>query len=206
MSSTFLRPFLLCVLLSLPSAASANIIFADDFNDNTPSIDSPVPIGWQITNGGSVDILGECNSQVLNNVLPGNGCYVDLDGGTGVNGLLTKSLDLAVGHTYTAYFSLAGNQTNLFLDTVYVQFGTATATFEIQPFDDFTPFSLAFTPTTSGTYALAYLNSNLDDYGALLNNVLVDQVPAPLPLFGTATVFGFSRRLRQRVLRGRSRR
>jgi hypothetical protein len=214
MSSSFLRHALLCTLLALPSAASATIIFSDDFSANTPSHDHPVPLGWQITNGGTVDILGQCNSVVLEDLLPGNNCYVDLDGNadptapTAKNGLLTKSLFLPVGHIYTAYFSLARNDEDPFGNTVYVNFGTANSDFYLESDNDpsksgFKPYSITFVPASSGTYNLTFMNSNIDDFGGLLDNVIVEQVPAPLPVLGTVSVFGLSRRLRARVRQAR---
>ena len=199
MHSTFLRSLLLCGFLGLGSAANAATIFSDDFTANVPSLDNPTPFGWTIQNAGSVDIIGECSSIVLNDWLPGNTCYIDLDGGTGANGLLTKSLFLSTGHTYTAYFDLAGNQNFPFVDTVTADFAGVKQEFLIEPFVDFSTFQLTFAPVVEGTYTLSFINSNLDDYGALLANVRINQVPAPLPLFGTATMLGFSRRLRARL-------
>jgi hypothetical protein len=199
MQSTFLRSLLLCGFLGLGSAANAALIFNDTFSANVPSLDSPVPLGWAINNGGSVDIIGTCSSVELNDWLPGNTCYIDLDGGTGVNGLLTKNLDLAIGHTYTAYFDLAGNQNYPFVDTVKTDFGGVQQEFEIQPFDEFLTYQLSFTPVVAGTYSLSFMNSNIDDYGALVDNVRVLQVPGPLPVVGVATMLGVSRRLRARL-------
>jgi hypothetical protein len=199
MRSTFLRSLLLCGFLGLGSTANAATIFSEDFTANVPSLDNPVPFGWTIQNTGSVDIIGECSSIVLNDWLPGNTCYIDLDGGTGANGLLTKTWFLTTGHTYTAYFDLAGNQNFPFADTVTANFAGVKQNFLIQPFVDFDTYQLSFTPAVAGTYSLSFINSNLDDYGALLDNVRINQVPGPLPLFGAATMLGFSRRLRARL-------
>jgi hypothetical protein len=209
MLSIFARPFLLCALFAIPSAATAATIFSDDFSANTPAFDSPAPLGWQITNGGRLDILGECNSISLEDLLPGNNCYIDLDGNpdpilpTVKNALLVKALYLPAGHAYTAYFSLAGNQTLPFPDTIYVDFGTISRSFSVDWEADFSQYSISFVPPTNGTYNLSFINSNIDGAGALLDNVVVDQVPGPLPILGAATAFGFSRRLRARLRRSR---
>ena len=167
---------------------------------------SDLPFGWTIANGdkgGSVDIWGSCNSRVVDDLLPGNNCYVDLDGGTGVNGLLTRSFSLPAGHSYTVFFDLAGNNRDWpFLDTVTTTFGSAQRSDEIPPDDTFATFQLSFSPAISGIYSLSFINSNVDGYGALLDNVRLQQVPGPLPLFGAAAAFGVSRRLRNRC-RGR---
>ena len=183
----------------MASAAHAGIFFADDFSANTPSFDHPVPLGWSIGNAGSIDLLGTCGPTSLDDVLTGNNCYIDLDGGSSVNGLLTKSLPLVTGHSYVASFQLAGNQFYPFGDSVTVTFGTSETTKFIEPFDDFITFDLKFTPTINGIYDLTFINSNIDDRGALLDNIFISQVPAPLPLFGVAAVFGLSRNLRSRI-------
>jgi hypothetical protein len=209
MPSKFISPFLLCAALAFPSLAKSGVVFSDDFSANTPAFDSPAPVGWQIANGGHLDILGECNSVILEDLLPGNNCYIDLDGNPdailpgGKNALLVKSFYLPVGHTYTAYFSLAGNQVLPFPDTVYVNFGTSSFDFFLDWEADFSQYSIHFTPPATGIYNLSFLNSNIDGSGALLDNVILNQVPGPLPFLGAATALGFSRRLRARLRRNR---
>lgn len=199
MRRTFARFLLLSGLITMASASYAGVIFADDFSSNIPSLNNPDPLGWSIGNGGSIDILGTCGSTSLDDVLPGNNCYIDLDGGTPVNGLLTKSLLLETGHSYIVSFQLAGNQFVPFGDSVSVTFGTSKTTQFIAPFDDFKTFDLTFTPSNNGTYDLTFINSNVDDSGALLDNIFITQVPAPLPLLGAGVAFRFSRNLRSRI-------
>lgn len=216
MISSFFRSLLLFGCLAVGPAAQAAILFSDDFSANTPAAKT-LPFGWSIANGGSIDILGQCNSRIFDDLLPGNTCYIDLDGGTGVNGVLTKSLFLPAGHTYTALFDLAGNNRPWppsdptspppdpgdigvwpFPDVVAATFGSTQQDFELAPDDNFATFQLSFTPVASGTYTLSFVNSNIDGYGALLDNIRIQQVPGPLPLFGAAAAFGVSRRLRGR--------
>ena len=199
MRHQFRRFLFLSGLITMASAAHAGVFFVDDFSANTPSLDNPVPLGWSIGNAGSIDILGTCGSSSLDDVLIGNNCYIDLDGGSPVNGLLTKSLPLVTGHSYIASFQLAGNQFVPFGDSVTVTFGTSETTEFIAPFDDFQTFDLTFTPTVSGIYDLSFINSNVDDSGAVLDNIFISQVPAPLPLLGAGVAFGFSRNLRSRI-------
>jgi len=198
MRSSLFRSFLLFGCLALGTGAQAAIIFSDNFSDNTPGMNR-TPLGWTIANTGSVDILGTCDGTTLNDLLPGNNCYIDLEGDLGINGLLTKTLFLPAGHTYTAFFDLAGNNEDWpFPDTVTVNFGDSSSDVFLGPDAPFSTYSLTYSPAVSGNYNLSFINSNIDGYGALLDNVRVQQVPGPLPFLGAGVALGFSRRLRAR--------
>jgi hypothetical protein len=201
MRLSFPRSLFLCSFLALAPATQAAEIFFDDFSSNTPGLNS-TPSGWTIANSGAVDILGDCSSQVLDDRLPGNNCYIHLEGDVSIvpveNGLLTKTLWLPSGHSYTAYYDLAGNNIEdwPFGDSVDISFGTSTASVYLNPEAPFSTYSISFVPSLSGEYSLSFINSNIDGYGALLDNVRLEQVPGPLPLFGVSVALGLSRRLR----------
>ncbi|MBM5815906.1 MAG: pyruvate-binding protein [Cyanobacteria bacterium K_Offshore_surface_m2_239] len=201
MHSSFFRSMLLCGVLTFGSGVKAALIFYDDFSGNTPGVDR-TPLGWTIASTGGVDIIGTCNSVELDDLLPGNNCYIDLTSDVGPpssfgsNGLLSKSLFLPAEYTYIASFVLGGNNVNPFVDNVTVGFGTSIKEITVNTDDSFSPYSISFTPTISDFYTLSFLNSNVDYYGALLDNVRVEQVPGPLPLLGIGTAYAFSRRLR----------
>lgn len=181
------------------------MIFSDTFDANLGSGD-PVPTGWTIENGGDVDIVGACNGGIYD-FLPGNGCYIDLDGNV-TPGLLTKNVSLQGGIPALLEFGLAGSQRGD-VNTVSVLFGSASRIIATQSEDPFTLFDLAFTPPTTGDYVISFLNDGNDQLGALLDNVRVSQgasvpqspssVPAPLPLLGAGAAWGYARRLRMRV-------
>jgi hypothetical protein len=79
---------LLASVVTAAALSGAIVISSDDFGGNTVGLSS-TPLGWTIENSGDVDILGECpGGSSLVDLLPGNGCYIDLDG-NGVPGLLT---------------------------------------------------------------------------------------------------------------------
>jgi hypothetical protein len=205
----FLRSLLLSGALAITPAAHAGIIFSDSFTSFTSS-DPPLPVGWTIENGGSINILGTCGGYSFETIpdfqTGADNCFIDLDGNVPPfdepnpiqPGLLTKQLDLIATHIYKASFDLAGNQVNPFSDRVYVNFGTTSEDFLIGGYDDFTAFEVFFTPSTSGPYLLSFQNSNIDAFGALLDNVVVTDtsVPAPLPLLGAGAAFSYHRRLR----------
>lgn len=183
-------------------------MFVDDFNANSPNLNA-VPQGWSIGNGGYVDIIGHCSGITYYNVLPGNGCYIDLDGSSGQPGQLTRSLPLKGGRSYQLRFRLAGSQNpSSPSDTVKVDFGTETQAFTLADTDPFSFHAFSFNPLTNGSYAMSFLNLGVSDmYGILLDDVSVTDsqardhtdLPAPLPLLGAGTAYGFSRRLRRRI-------
>ncbi len=174
-----------------------------------------LPPSWSIGNNGWVEILGECEFYQSTNLLPGNNCYIDLDGNLPEDlevdppslfqpGLLQTSFFLQRGYSYEASFELAGNQSLPFGDTVDVSFGSVQNTIFVDPYSDFTLYSILFEPITSGEYTLSFLNSNVDAFGALLDDVVVTQTPAPLPVLGFGAVLACSRRLRQKMIERRT--
>lgn len=213
MRTLFLSSLVCFGLFAVAPAAHANVIFADDFSIIPPSrgLDPVSPPGWTIENTGFVEVLGRCGMNVLEDLLPGNDCYIDLDGNrledldffASPPGLLTTFLPMTAGYAYTLQFDLAGNQVVPFGDGVHITFGTQKHYIFRQPFEDFKTFTYTFTPATTDAYELSFVNTNVDAYGALLDNVVVSGVPAPLPLFGAAAAFGYSRHLRRRIQRGR---
>jgi hypothetical protein len=203
MRSLFFRSLLLVGGIALGSGAKSGIIFSDDFSGNTPGVNS-TPQGWTIANAGGVDILGTCNSIELDDLIPGNNCYIDLTsdvgppGEFGSNGLLTRTLFLATGHSYIASFDLGGNNVNPFTDTVTIGFGGSVKEVTLNYDDQFVTSSIVFSPGSSGLYDLSFINSNIDYHGALLDNIRVEQVPGPLPFLGVGSAFAFRGRLRSR--------
>ncbi|MFN9546551.1 MAG: tandem-95 repeat protein, partial [Cyanobacteriota bacterium] len=163
------------------------VIFSDNFDLNS-SAPNQVPSGWSIKNGGTVDVCGPGYFDFL----PGNGRYIDLDGGSSRSGLLSRSVELNAGSTYTLAFSLAGNQRGS-VESVDVNFGTATQAITVNSCDLFTRYTLNFTPGTTGSYDLSFLNQGGDNMGALLDRVEVRLAPSPSTAYNfTEADFGFS--------------
>ena len=156
-------------------SAQAVPIFADNFDADATGLNQ-APTGWTVSSG-TVDVVGNG----VDDRVPGNGVYIDLDGTTSLAGLLTSpSLNLTAGLTYTATFDLAGSQLGS-TETGVVTFGSQSLNYSLASAAPFTTFSLSFTPSTSGAYALSFHNDGGDDVGALLDNVVVNQVTVPVP-------------------------
>jgi hypothetical protein len=217
MRSSLLRSLCLCGFLALSAGANASIIFSDDFSRIPASrgMFATLPPSWSIGNNGWVEILGDCQFYQSTDLLPGNNCYIDLDGNLPEDlaadppnlfqtGLLQASFFLQTGFTYEASFELAGNQVVPFGDTVDARFGDIQKSIFVDPYSDFTLYSILFEPITSGEYSLSFLNSNVDAFGALLDDVVVTQTPAPLPVLGFGAVLACSRRLRQKMIQRRT--
>ncbi|MEI8385529.1 MAG: PEP-CTERM sorting domain-containing protein [Nitrosomonadaceae bacterium] len=159
-------------------SAQAAPIFSDNFDsyaaDQLNWI-APGPSGWTVTGGGTVDIIGTGGAY---DFLPGNGSYVDLDGSTNNSGLLTHTVSLLAGHTYSLSFDLAGSHRGS-SETVDVKFGTTAASFTLASNDGFSLHTMNFTAISTGLYSFDYQNLGGDNVGALLDNVAVTSVPEP---------------------------
>jgi hypothetical protein len=182
--------------------AQAQTLFSDNFDLNFPGLNR-TPTGWTKGNSGKVDITGTCGSSSLFDLLPGNGCYIDLDGSTRSPGLLTRSFNLFAGTTYGLDFDLAGSQRGS-SEVVDVIFGDALKQFTVASDEGFSSRSLAFTPSSDGVYSISFLNQGGDNVGALLDNVTirsapVSDVPGPLPILGAGAAWSFSRKLKRQL-------
>jgi hypothetical protein len=164
--------------------AAPSVLFSDNFNSETPGFDH-TPSQWTVSDG-TVDIIGDGTSWAW---LPvGNGYYVDLDGTTVAPGVMTTgiSFDLLPGFTYKLTFDLAGNQglgnhwTASASDTVRVSIGSMQWDYTVLKLDPLTTYTVAFGVAAPVTTYLSFVNlTNLDQQGALLDNVLLTVVPAP---------------------------
>ncbi len=176
---TFRHALIALAAAATTAGAQAAVIFSDNFDGNTTGL-SKTPSGWTVTNG-TVDIIG--TSPTSFDLLPGNGAYIDLDGSSGNAGELSISLNLTAGVSYTASYFLAGNRRGG-NDTVTVTFGSASQSHTLAATTGFTPFSLDFTPLTTGSYTLMFANAGGDNVGLLLDRVTVrsadvNDVPTP---------------------------
>jgi len=176
-----LRPLALAAALLGTVNAHALTIFSDNFNGDAPQLNRTTFVGGWAVSDGAVDLIGAG----FFDLHPGNGNYVDLDGSTSNAGVFSKTLTLAAGVTYSASFVLAGSARGD-SNTVDVAFGTSTAAYTRASSDPFAVAApISFTPGTSGNYTLSFANQGGDNLGAILDNVSVESIGAPIPEPGT---------------------
>ncbi len=164
------------LLLGSSLTHAASPIFSDDFNSYPADQFNwapPALSGWTVSPNGTVDIHGAGG---VFDLIPGNGSYVDLDGTTSSSGLFSNNVNLVGGTTYTLSFDLAGSHRGS-AETVNVNFGSTATSNLLNSDDPFLTLTLNFTPGSSGSYSLSYLNVGGDNIGALLDNVSVSAIP-----------------------------
>lgn len=193
--SNTLRAAVCAGLLAGGAAVQAATIFSDDFEGTTAG-QNLTPAGWMVTDG-TVDTVGPGYFAYL---CRGTGTCIDLDGSTNNAGVLSRTLSLLAGVEYTAFYDLAGSSRGG-IEIVDVSFGTSTATHTLASADNYSTWSLGFTPVANGNYLLSFANRGGDNMGAILDNVSVSAVPEPstavLALAGLLGLAGMARR-RQR--------
>jgi hypothetical protein len=180
------------------SAAANTILFADDFDAEAGSGDGPSGQSgldydgfqkWTVS-AGTVDIIldGDFATPCAD-----SGKCVDLDGSASDAGILTSSLLSFDPGVYTLEFKLGGVSTAftsgsakadnivdvsigaLFSDTYTIEWGAAFQTFTVD-----------ITVASATSASLVFDNRGGDNFGAMLDDVAVLNVPEP----GTALLIG----------------
>lgn len=166
--------------LAAPPAV-AGTVFYDNFDAENGGVEQLNYTGfaqWTVTTG-TVDLIGNGGTWDLQ---PGHGLYVDMDGSTGLAGtMVSTSLALIGGQDYLLSFALAGNQRSSTSETVTasVELGLVSQSYSLGRDDPFQTFTLAFSPTSSGSYDLKFSATGGDNEGMLLDEVRVTSVPLP---------------------------
>lgn len=169
------------------SAAQAATVFSDNFEvvgkgskknfNNFPQFS---------VSDGTVDYI-TTGLYKLSCATGSNGC-VDLDGSTYDAGVMTSTtFTITAGTSYTISFDLAGNGRSKTSDSV--TFGITGGVYSAAISDiawnqAFTTYTYTFTATTSGLYSFYIGAAGGDNYGPLLDNVLItsaDVSTVPLP-------------------------
>lgn len=163
-------------LSTLSCLSQAGIVFSDDFNANGALGLNDTPAGWTVTSG-TVDVVGGAGGWGGLCASGGVVC-IDLDGSTNQAGILSRSFAATAGTVYTATFDLAGNQRGG-SDSLLVNFGTASQTFNLASNAAWNTYSLSFTATGNTNYDLSFHNAGGDNIGIVLDNVSVTAVPEP---------------------------
>lgn len=196
----------------LPATGQAATIFFEDFdaeNGGIAALDYGAFANFGVSDG-TVDLIGNG----VNDLLPGNGLYVDLDGSTNDAGVLT-STPLALGAgAYSLFFDIAGTQRRE-IDTALIEvFGGLSPNYVSLQLTlgadfPFTWFSLSFNLAAADTVQIRFSNNGGDNVGLLVDNVGLEgpdasQVPEPgtLGLMGAGLLVTAHRYRQRRNSRG----
>jgi hypothetical protein len=200
---------LLASIVMAPGVYAA-VIFSDNFNGESQSLNYNGFANWNVT-AGTVDLIGTG----FFDFYPGNGNYVDLDGSTTQLGTLTSNPTFGPG-TYTLSFSLGAYtyQGQYPLEQTLVSIGNWSTVITPVVDSSFTPgaplqnYSFVVT-TNGGSLVFEALNPQSPGQGTnvgnILDNVQVSAVPEPatwaMMLIGFAGI-GFAAYRRSRKVSG----
>jgi Glycosyl hydrolase family 9/FG-GAP-like repeat len=159
------------------SSTNSFILLSDNFNTENSSLGQynyNQLANWSVVDG-TVDLLGVGFAQDL---LPGNGLYLDLDGTSNNAGRLeSKSLfSFNAGDQITLSFDLAGSQRGDSNSVTVVLGGLYAETFTRNSSDPFTKITRSFSVGAATKGKLVFDHAGGDNLGLLLDNVeLVNQ-------------------------------
>jgi hypothetical protein len=197
------------VIITAPANAA---LLSDNFDSSTATGNWPgdlvfqsFPLPGNVTGSPSVDLVGPGFFPEL--AMPSNGNSVDLDGSTGSGhspaGELKSFLSFVLGN-YIVQFDLAGNLRGATAQTTTVCIGGSCQS--LSPANN-QPYTLEMLSFTGVSGNLTFTDPGpSDQIGNLLDNVVVNAAPGPIPGAGLLSyialgLFGFGsmgwKRLRQ---------
>lgn len=162
--------------LTLASAASATVVFSDDFNyGSTTRLSAPDSVfgGTWVTTGGTVDYLAPPPASFNELCRSTAGC-IDLDGSNNNAGLFSTVASFAAG-TYELTIQLFGSGRGT-TEAVTISLGSWSMTISGITSGADVSQTISFT-TTGGV--LSFENSGGDNVGAVLSSVSLAAVPLP---------------------------
>lgn len=170
------RPYILLASIAFASGANAApVIFADNFDAETPELNSTDFAHWDVIDG-TVDTIQSGGYGI--NCVGNSGMCLDLDGSTGNSGeLITKQI-FGPGQ-YQLSFKLSGNQRNNSLDTTRVTFGDYLTNISMVGSEGFVLYNALVTVSAPSGSKLSFLDLGNDNVGMILDDVMVSAVPVP---------------------------
>jgi hypothetical protein len=153
--------FLTCALLcGATSIASAQIIFADNFNTELPALAVTSLTNWNVSRD-NVDVIGNGGSGASFDLYPGNGYYLDMAGTAGFGRITTLSSFALVPGDYNLSFLLGKNGGGARTMTVSVGSSFVTVLSDALSYTNLVPQSFNFTVNslTSASIVFDYPNS-----------------------------------------------
>jgi hypothetical protein len=173
--------------MTIFSAAANAALLSDNFDSGTAQANWPgdtvfqsFPPPGNVTGSPSVDLVGA--GFFANLAMPGNGNSVDLDGSTGSGnspaGELKSFMVFATGN-YIVQFDLAGNLRGAPAQTTVVCIGDSCQSLHPANSQPYTLETLSFIGA-SGNLTFTDPGPS-DQQGNLLDNVVVNAAPGPIP-------------------------
>ncbi len=177
-NSKYINRSLLVVFFIYTAPSIASIMsLTDDFDNESAGLNYNRFANWDVI-GGSVDSINSGNYDI--NCESGNGICLDLDGSSGNAGELVSKESFSPG-IYTMQFSFSGHRQPLDgIDSVIVSLGDFTELFEIDSSDTFTTINRIANVDSVGD-KLIFSHLGGDNYGAILDNVIVSLSSLPVP-------------------------
>jgi hypothetical protein len=183
------------ILAGAPSA-NAGVVFSDNFDADTPTLNWPgdsvfqsIPQPGNVAGLPSVDLVGASDG-FGNLAFQGNS--VDLDGSTGSGnspaGELQSTTSLSTG-SYTVQFEFAGNERGATPETTVISIGGKSFSLTPPNTQGYTLTTLLFT-NVSGKLSFTDLGPS-DQQGNLIDNVVVT-TGVPEPSTWAMMVLGFA--------------
>jgi hypothetical protein len=166
-------------------------VFADNFDSDALGLDRTSTTNWQAA-AGTFDVIGPG----LFDEYPGNGHYIDLDGGQGgvpADPFVMKTSPVSgftVGEVFCLQFDLAGSTRADGLNVVTVSFGSYNEVFALPSDQGFTRITRQVTANAGDK--LAFHNGGRDWEGAKLDRVRMTTPFAPAAYEGRAYAVGLT--------------
>ena len=176
-------------VVAATASAQAGDLFYDDFdteNGGNSQLNYSGFANWGVT-VGTVDLIANGFAG-----LSGNGMFVDMDGSSGIAGVMRTNqiFNLTGGVEYTLSFRLSGNQRGGSQDLMNVNIANYTENFSEAPNSGWQVVTRNFTPAVDTASKLSFEHFGGDNLGMLIDEVRLTVVPEPSSVLAIAAGLG----------------